>query len=35
MVTVNTLKDYDEYVVDCYYEGRTPVTLWAWINGEE
>lgn len=26
---------YQEYCVDCYYEGKTPVPFWAWIGGEQ
>lgn len=26
---------YEEYCVDCYSEGRTPVSYWAWLGGEE
>ena len=26
---------YEEYCVDCYYEGNTPVSFWAWLGGEE
>lgn len=26
---------YEEYCVDCYAEGRTPVSYWAWLGGEE
>lgn len=26
---------YEEYCVDCYYEGKTPVSFWAWLGGEE
>lgn len=24
---------YEEYCVDCYYEGKTPVSYWAWLGG--
>ena len=26
---------YEEYCVDCHYEGKTPVSIWAWIGGEQ
>lgn len=26
---------YEEYCVDCYAEGKTPVSYWAWLGGEE
>lgn len=26
---------YEEYCVDCYYEGRVPKSIWAWLAGEE
>lgn len=35
MITVETLRAYEEYKIDCYWEGRTPVSLHAWLEGEE
>ena len=29
------LLTYEEYCVDCYYEGRSPKSIWAWFEGEE
>ena len=29
------LLTYEEYCVDCRYEGKTPVSYWAWLGGEE
>lgn len=26
---------YEEYCIDCYCEGKTPKSFWAWMNGEE
>ena len=26
---------YEEYCIDCQFEGRTPKPYWAWVNGEE
>jgi hypothetical protein len=26
---------YDEYCEDCRWEGRTPKSFWAWLEGEE
>ena len=26
---------YEEYCVDCRCEGKTPVSYWAWLGGEE
>jgi hypothetical protein len=26
---------YEEYCVDCYNEGKTPVSYWAWLGGEQ
>ena len=26
---------YEEYCVDCRYEGKTPVSYWTWLDGEE
>lgn len=26
---------YDEYCVDCVFEGKTPVSFVRWLNGEE
>ncbi len=35
MIDTNTLRAYEEYKVECYWEGRTPVSLWAWLEGKE
>ena len=35
MIDTNTLRAYEEYKEECYWEGRTPVSLWAWLEGEE
>ena len=26
---------YEEYCADCYAEGKTPVSYWAWLAGEQ
>lgn len=26
---------YEEYCVDCYNEGKIPVSYWAWLGGEQ
>ena len=26
---------YEEYCEDCRWEGKTPVSIWAWMGGEE
>lgn len=31
----DTLAAYDEYCVDCVYEGKTPVPFHRWLDGEE
>ena len=35
MIDTDTLRAYEEYVVECYYEGHVPATLWAWLVGKE
>jgi hypothetical protein len=35
MFSVEILRAYEEYQLECYYEGRTPVSFWAWLGGEE
>lgn len=29
------LMAYEEYCMDCRYEGRSPKSIWAWLEGEE
>ena len=29
------LMAYEEYCVDCRYEGRAPKPIWVWLEGEE
>ena len=29
------LQAYEEYCVDCRCEGKTPVSYWAWLGGEQ
>ena len=31
----DTLLAYDEYCMDCAYEGKIPVSFVRWLNGEE
>jgi hypothetical protein len=26
---------YEEYCVECYAEGRVPVSYWAWRGGQQ
>lgn len=35
MNTVEMLKAYEEYKTDCYWEGRTPVSYYEWLEGKE
>lgn len=35
MINTDTLRAYEEYKVECYWEGKTPVSLWAWLEGKE
>lgn len=35
MMNNDILRAYEEYEKECYWEGRTPVTLWAWLEGDE
>lgn len=32
MYTVEIQLAYEEYCIDCYYEGRTPKPIWVWVN---
>lgn len=33
-MTYETLLSYDEYTLECYYEGKEPKDLWSWISDE-
>ena len=35
LVSVELERAYEEYCVDCRYEGKTPVSFWAWMGGEQ
>ena len=35
LVSAELERAYEEYCVDCRYEGKTPVSFWAWMGGEE
>lgn len=34
-MSAEMLMAYEEYCVDCRCEGKTPVSIWAWMGGEE
>ena len=34
-MSTEMLLAYEEYCVDCRCEGKTPVSIWAWMGGEE
>ena len=34
-MTYETLLAYEEYCMDCHYEGRSPKPIWAWLEGKE
>jgi hypothetical protein len=34
-MSTEMLMAYEEYCVDCRAEGKTPVSIWAWMGGEE
>ena len=35
MYTYEIQLAYDEYCMDCYWEGITPKPIWEWWEGEE
>ncbi len=35
MIDTNTLRAYEEYQIDCYFEGKIPVSIWEWLMGKE
>lgn len=32
IITYEIALAYDEYCVDCYYEGVQPLSIWAWLD---
>ena len=34
-MTAEILLAYEEYCIDCKYEGRVPVSIWAWLDGKQ
>lgn len=35
-MNADLMRSYDEYCVDCYAEGITPKSFWAWLwEGDE
>ena len=34
-MSTEMLLAYEEYCVDCRMEGKTPVSIWAWMGGEQ
>lgn len=35
MVDRDILIAYEEYCTDCIWEGKTPVSFWRWLGGED
>ena len=34
-MSTELLQAYEEYCEDCRWEGKTPVSIWAWMGGEQ
>lgn len=35
MYTTEIQIAYEEYCIDCYYEGKTPEPIWVWADCKE